>query len=625
MTTPDQVLFDTNEQILSSDLNRMGTLTAKAVQDALLAMGGSIDALVAPQDVVRRGLNATVGVGLSVDISAGEAMRFDGPSAGDATGYHLGRIDNLTNLPIAAADPGQPRLDLVYATFSLDAEDSGNRNIIDPVTRIVSSVSVDKSSRPRLTLGVVTGTPAANPSKPALPASAIALWYVYVPAAAVAVVDDHLIDARRRMHPHALAFKHEREQGLVIGADPNDNTLLQFVGGTGWSNGAKIQADTSQSYVPSSLLASGSGTILAAQLYHVYAVALGQGNDAPVGKNVPNGIVPVIITAIDPDPDGRPSAPITYRPLLGAAPAADTLQFSTDQALYLGSVRAGSVNDTFQEASGGAPLSRDGQRTSSLDVFGGFSFPAWLSRPRMTWTSATEVTIGACSAILNGVPMQYPGGVADITTDLFSGEVEANNTWIYFYLRKVSTGDTFGRKREATVRMSLQAPDGLGRPPTPEAGFGINEYIYIGSVFNDFSGDLYPFERDGYSVKWLDRLSLVITPTINPARSTFAAIAPATCRSASFNYHTVVNPGGLGAFAIRAQIFSGTGRATPHLEFRYSAEAQTAADFMPVNLDFAVPLNSSRQWQWLAVVDIGAPTFATPAFDLFQTGYTENQ
>ena len=96
-------------------------------------------------------------------------------SIGATQGLYYALNDATVNLAIAASNATNPRIDVVYAAVQ-DAAYSGSTNT--------------------WVLGVVTGTPAASPTVPALPSSAVALAQILVPASSTSVVTANITDVR---------------------------------------------------------------------------------------------------------------------------------------------------------------------------------------------------------------------------------------------------------------------------------------------------------------------------------------------------------------------------------------------------------------------------------------------
>ncbi len=112
---------------------------------------------------------------MSVNVAAGKAF-VDGTENANQ-GAYLCVNDATVNLAISASSPTNPRKDLVVAKVQ-DAEWSGATN--------------------SWSLAVVTGTPAASPAEPAVPANAIVLALVDVAANATSITNANITDRRRR-------------------------------------------------------------------------------------------------------------------------------------------------------------------------------------------------------------------------------------------------------------------------------------------------------------------------------------------------------------------------------------------------------------------------------------------
>lgn len=112
---------------------------------------------------------------MSVNVAAGEGIIF-GTEQAEQGAYHVYN-DATVNKTIAASDPTNPRLDIVVAKVQ-DAEYSG-------ATRAWS-------------LAVVTGTPAASPADPSVPANSISLARVAVGAGVTTITSGNITDLRSR-------------------------------------------------------------------------------------------------------------------------------------------------------------------------------------------------------------------------------------------------------------------------------------------------------------------------------------------------------------------------------------------------------------------------------------------
>lgn len=113
---------------------------------------------------------------MSVNVASGRASIAGSEST--MQGSYVVLNDATKNLTIAAADPTNPRRDLIIAKVQ-DAAYSGATNA--------------------WSLAVVTGTPAASPSDPATPANSVVLARVAVAALATSIVTANITDLRPRL------------------------------------------------------------------------------------------------------------------------------------------------------------------------------------------------------------------------------------------------------------------------------------------------------------------------------------------------------------------------------------------------------------------------------------------
>ena len=114
---------------------------------------------------------------MSVNVSAGQAVIQGDESANQ--GFYLVWNDAVKNLVISAADPTNPRRDIIVARVK-DTYYSGATDAFE--------------------LAVVQGTPAASPSDPTTPDNAIQLARVAVAAASTSVTNANITDLRVRAY-----------------------------------------------------------------------------------------------------------------------------------------------------------------------------------------------------------------------------------------------------------------------------------------------------------------------------------------------------------------------------------------------------------------------------------------
>lgn len=121
--------------------------------------------------------------GMSVFVAAGKAF-VKGDDNGNQGMYHVWN-DATVTLAISAADPTNPRRDLIVARVR-DAYYSGVTNAFD--------------------LYVITGTAAASPADPAVPNNCLVLARVAVAAGATSITNANITDLRSQFTPAASSW-----------------------------------------------------------------------------------------------------------------------------------------------------------------------------------------------------------------------------------------------------------------------------------------------------------------------------------------------------------------------------------------------------------------------------------
>ena len=136
------------------------------------------------------------GANMSVDVAAGSAW-VRGTQSADQGAYNAYN-DATVNLSVAASDATNPRIDLVVIRVQ-DAFYSGATN----------SASVT----------IVTGTAAASPTDPTLPANALVLARVRVPAASTSVVTANITDVRTRAASGSESYTRTGFKNAIMNGD----------------------------------------------------------------------------------------------------------------------------------------------------------------------------------------------------------------------------------------------------------------------------------------------------------------------------------------------------------------------------------------------------------------------
>lgn len=116
-------------------------------------------------------LAVTAGSGMAVAVAVGQCYI---PAPTDSGGQYLMTLDTGGSLTLAAADPSNPRVDLIVAQV-VDVGSSSTTYAVVPIT----------------------GTPGASPPAPATPTTSIALAQVLIPAGSTSITSGQITDLRQ--------------------------------------------------------------------------------------------------------------------------------------------------------------------------------------------------------------------------------------------------------------------------------------------------------------------------------------------------------------------------------------------------------------------------------------------
>ncbi len=108
--------------------------------------------------------------------------------------YYLAANELLTTL--AAADPTNPRIDLIAVKLENALGTNVSRHFEDAISGVKTSQSTPPYRFPKLTKQVVTGTPGATPAEPSAPAGYVKWCAVLVPATATSLLEVNFRDHR---------------------------------------------------------------------------------------------------------------------------------------------------------------------------------------------------------------------------------------------------------------------------------------------------------------------------------------------------------------------------------------------------------------------------------------------
>jgi hypothetical protein len=337
--------WSTREEVLTSDLNRLQILEARDLLDVLGDEGRTDDSRDGSNPQNGQGTRVdgsdrlptlTSAAAFTMDLGFGQAFWNDGGVTDITSGAEDSQFKVVRwaaqNVPFTTPNAGLPRIDLVVATPALVLTDSASRNIIvDPVARAIAAQNVMKSANPLATIAVVAGTAAAQPVAPAVPAGALALFEVYVPAAAADSTTFKLSRRVQRRSVSVVGTYHGILRNCVpIWDDSVDETATASaiaIDGAA-TNLSRVLIDGEVISFRGLDLASATipGVVADAGANSPFAAAAPADNDKVYylylcgGRNLPQGSLDgsarfqpavVVESLVAPNRDGRPSANIT--------------------------------------------------------------------------------------------------------------------------------------------------------------------------------------------------------------------------------------------------------------------------------------------------------------------------
>lgn len=161
------------ERVPPLNLQNLSTHTAAGDRALIHSIYGGREGVTGTTDLA---VSQNGSPNMSVNVAAGRGVVF-GDSTSDQQLYHIWN-DATVNKTISAADPTNPRRDLIVAEVRDAQTDGGGNN--------------------DWRLRVVTGTPAGSPADPATPNTALVLARVAVAAAATSITNANITDLRPR-------------------------------------------------------------------------------------------------------------------------------------------------------------------------------------------------------------------------------------------------------------------------------------------------------------------------------------------------------------------------------------------------------------------------------------------
>lgn len=196
MGLSDQLILNNLEQWLSADYTLGQKLRSSEVRELLRVILSTLAG--APQRFVLEGYGVTATGGMSVEVGTGTGLApwtpIDDLGAPDSNNSPYAVVQNASvqSLVVTAADPVNPRIDIVILTPTRVLEGSSSRNIWNTITKVFDPTLVNKRRRISGVASIIAGTPAPSPVAPAVPAGAILISTISVGAAVASIVQGNI-------------------------------------------------------------------------------------------------------------------------------------------------------------------------------------------------------------------------------------------------------------------------------------------------------------------------------------------------------------------------------------------------------------------------------------------------
>jgi hypothetical protein len=193
-----KTILNTRERWTSTKYNDQVAIHDRNLQEAVRALTSADEDLSG----VISGLIASVNSGtFDITIGRGLALLFDAAKVAPDSEFRWIEIESSIVGTVPAADPGNPRWDVIEISPGVASTGLVSRDIFDPTLGTFTSQSVNVQEISAPVVQVRSGTAAANPALPAGATGQIPLAYVLVPAAAGSIPDDNLIHCRPILRP----------------------------------------------------------------------------------------------------------------------------------------------------------------------------------------------------------------------------------------------------------------------------------------------------------------------------------------------------------------------------------------------------------------------------------------
>lgn len=187
----DKVKFNDGEEAVQEDYNAAQHLAERALQEALYEIYGQESGFIGDGFLVEAdsGMDLTMAIGLAYLFDSAEADP-------DQARYKVARSAAVREITVPAADPTNPRIDIVCIAPDRLLGDETERLYMDEGTSAITPEDLDKRDYESYAYSYVTGTPAGSPSAPAVPSGYTLVASIDVAAAASSISGGDITDDR---------------------------------------------------------------------------------------------------------------------------------------------------------------------------------------------------------------------------------------------------------------------------------------------------------------------------------------------------------------------------------------------------------------------------------------------
>lgn len=179
----------------------------------------------------------------TVQITSGSGFQYDSTQVDPEPKNRLLYLASSTNKTIAAANPSNPRIDIVCVKANRATTSTVSRNFKDATSGVVTSVSQDTETDWSADIVVTTGTAAASPTAPATPSGYIKIAEITV-SASTGVASQSAISDKRSRYRKPNGWKSVRTVSATYAVDKDDETVLGNASGGNFTATLPLAADT---------------------------------------------------------------------------------------------------------------------------------------------------------------------------------------------------------------------------------------------------------------------------------------------------------------------------------------------------------------------------------------------